>query len=132
MYPLLFMPFSSDSKEYLEDLPVSYDLKCSETFGEGAMNVTISEARRIGGEPVYSVAITSVKVVLTLIIISATDFPLFEHFDVGAVAGDVWPDSGGERGGGGDSRPDHQGLDHQEAHEGGGESGGDSHQTRQK
>ena len=101
MYPLLFMPFSSDSKEYLEDLPVSYDLKCSETFGEGAMNVTISEARRIGGEPVYSVAITSVKVVLRLIIISATDLPLFEQFDVGAVAGDVWPDSGGERGGGG-------------------------------
>ena len=96
------------------------------------MNVTISEARRIGGEPVYSVAITSVKVGLRLIIISATDLPLFEPFDVEAVAGDVWPDSGGERGGGGDSRPDHQGLDHQEAHEGGGESGGDSHQTRQK
>ena len=42
MYPLLFMPFNSDSQEYLDNLPVSYDLKCSETFGEGGRNIRIS------------------------------------------------------------------------------------------
>ena len=62
MDPLLFMPFNSDSQEYLENLPVSYDLKCSETFGQGAMNITISEKMKIGVEPVYNVSLTTVKV----------------------------------------------------------------------
>ena len=62
MDPLLFMPFNSDCQEYLLDLPVSYDLKCSETFGQGAMNITISEKMKIGKEPVYKVSLTTVKV----------------------------------------------------------------------
>ena len=62
MDPLLFMPFNSDSQEYLENLPVSYDLKCSETFGQGAMNITILEKTKIGKEPVYNVSLTTVKV----------------------------------------------------------------------
>ena len=62
MFPLLFMPFNSDSQEYLENLPVSYDLKSSQSGGQGAMNITITEKRRIGREPLYSVTINSVKV----------------------------------------------------------------------
>ena len=57
------MPFNtSDTQEYLENLPVSYDLKCSDTFGQGAMNITISEKMKIGKEPVYKVSLTTVKV----------------------------------------------------------------------
>ena len=62
MYPLLFLPFQSDkSSDQLNNLPVSYDLKCSEEFGCGAMNVTIYQKINIG-EPTYNVTINTVKV----------------------------------------------------------------------
>ena len=49
MFPLLFMPFQAgdgaagSGSDKLDNLPLSYDLKCSEEFGVGAMNVSIQE-----------------------------------------------------------------------------------------
>ena len=49
MFPLLFIPFKSDSDGQGGDpgcevsLPACYDLRCSEDFGSGAMNVTITQ-----------------------------------------------------------------------------------------
>ena len=62
MYPLLFIPNQKNpEQEYLEDLPVTYDLKCSEEFGYGKRCVSISEKKKIG-EPLYQVVINTVKV----------------------------------------------------------------------
>ena len=56
MFPLLFIPFQSDSGQdgfgsdpgSQDALPACYDLRCSEEFGNGAMNVTISQKLGIG------------------------------------------------------------------------------------
>ena len=69
MFPLLFIPFQSDSGQdgsgsdpgSQDALPACYDLRCSEEFGNGAMNVTISQKLGIG-EPTYNVTISTVKV----------------------------------------------------------------------
>ena len=63
MFPLLFMPFQAGDTgvDQLDNLPLCYDLKCSEEFGVGAMNVSIQEKINIR-EPVYNVSINTVKV----------------------------------------------------------------------
>ena len=63
MFPLLFMPFPTPSTDQTDD--VSYDLKCSEEFGCGGMNVTLMMKMRIG-EPSYNVTINTVKVLIIL------------------------------------------------------------------
>ena len=63
MFPLLFMPFQAGDAgvDQLDNLPLCYDLKCSEEFGVGAMNVSIQEKINIR-EPIYNVSINTVKV----------------------------------------------------------------------
>lgn len=63
MFPLLFIPGDTTNSKDTPISPVSYDLKCSEEFGCGAMNVTINvlEKRNVG-EPVYGVTVNTVKV----------------------------------------------------------------------
>ena len=64
MFPLLFIPGAETGGDDHDDEDVSYDLKCSEEFGSGAMNVTIvrtPEKRNIV-EPVYNITINTVKV----------------------------------------------------------------------
>ena len=61
------MPFQAgdgaagSGSDKLDNLPLSYDLKCSEEFGVGAMNVSIQEKINIR-EPTYNVSINTVKV----------------------------------------------------------------------
>ena len=45
----------------MQDLPVTYDLKCSEKHGYGRRCISISEKKKIG-EPLYQVIINTVKV----------------------------------------------------------------------
>ena len=69
MFPLLFIPFQSEpgpegsrgDTGAQDSLPACYDLRCSEEFGNGAMNVTITQKLNIG-EPTYNVTISTVKV----------------------------------------------------------------------
>ena len=59
MFPLLFIPGDTSTGEP-QLTPVSYDLKCSEEFGCGAMNVTINVLdKRAVGEQVYGVSVNT-------------------------------------------------------------------------
>ena len=62
MYPLLFIPnMKNPEQEYLQQLPVTYDLKYSEKCGYGKQCISISEKKKIG-EPLYQVVINTVRV----------------------------------------------------------------------
>ena len=62
MYPLLFIPnMKNPEQEYLQQLPVTYDLKYCEGDGYGKQCISISEKKKIG-EPLYQVVINTVRV----------------------------------------------------------------------
>ena len=90
MFPLLFIPGDTASSKDTDIAPVSYDLKCSEEFGCGAMSVSISVLdKRNVGEPVYSVTVNTVKVVCAAVPIihhvEYADFPIIHNAEFAAV-----------------------------------------------
>ena len=51
----------NSEQEYLQQLPVTYDLKYSEKSGHSKQCISISEKKKVG-EPLYQVVINTVRV----------------------------------------------------------------------